>query len=609
MENITKEELKDLILKFITQAKEKTSLSYKDYSKLFLGTKIKASFGQGGFAEIPWIAFLGYEQEVRKGIYPVILFCKATDELNICYGVSETNPPDKEWKNINHLSKFFCFGSKKYKDSIVYKKFDINNLDIDDVVDSIEKVIKDFKNIFEKEGYEMDKKTPLNQILYGPPGTGKTYSVIQKAVEIIDGKVSNDRDELKKRFNELKEAGQIEFITFHQSYSYEEFVEGLKPDIESEEIRYKIEDGVFKKISDEAKENYENSLKESILNIDKLLNEFADFVDNIILKDDKLYITSQEKPFKEATYIKEVKRNKEGNLQSFITYGGTKNQSLTINVIKRDIENFMKGKIKTFHDIKPSFDSKNSYHGNAIYYFGLYEKIKKFYEKNKYRYVEQKEPLKNYILIIDEINRGNISKIFGELITLIEESKRIGNIEELKTTLPYSKESFGVPKNLYIIGTMNTADRSIALMDTALRRRFEFVEIMPNSNILNDDIDGINLQKLLQTINKRIEYLYDRDHMIGHAYFLDIDSFDELQKIFKNKIMPLLAEYFYDDWEKIRLILGDNQKEQEYQFIQKLEGNQKELFGEEIEYENEIYKINKDAFKSKKSYIKIYDNN
>lgn len=319
---------------------------------------------------------------------------------------------------------------------------------------------------------------PLNQILYGPPGTGKTYSTIKKAIEIIEGNIDNneDRDELKKRFDNYIENGQIKFITFHQSYSYEEFVEGLKAESdENNNIKYEIKDGVFKDICEKAK--------------------------NI--------------------------------------------------------------KIES----------------------------------------------KNYVLIIDEINRGNISKIFGELITIIEPSKRIGAKDAIAVELPYSKNKFGVPSNLYIIGTMNSADRSIALMDVALRRRFDFIEMMPDYSLLKDiKIYDIEIAKMIKAINERIECLYDRDHMIGHAYFLDIKSMKELSDVFRNRIIPLLCEYFYDDWEKIRLILADDKKDEDCQFVKEKDINLEELFSGDLEdvVEKKLYEINSDAFKNPQSYIEIY---
>lgn len=338
----------------------------------------------------------------------------------------------------------------------------------------------------------------LNQILYGPPGTGKTYTSVAKAIEIIEERkvdISENRNDLKKKFDGYIRSGQIKFITFHQSYGYEEFVEGIKPVFDSKnedgDITYEISKGIFYQCC-------ENAL---------LLSGY-------------------------------------------------------------------KGKLRDFCDL-PKDERKSFFNDNTP----------------------------KYAIFIDEINRGNISKIFGELITLIEPSKRLGADDEIMVELPYSKEKFGVPSNLYIIGTMNTADRSIALMDTALRRRFEFVEMMPEYDNLNKiNIEGINIGEMLKTINDRIEYLYDRDHTIGHAYFMGVTDIKTLANVFKNKILPLLQEYFYDDWEKIRLVLGDSQ------FI-KEKKSAKVLFKSGTDYINDkiLYEIDKEAFYVEQNYLKIYN--
>ena len=323
-------------------------------------------------------------------------------------------------------------------------------------------------------------KHPLNQILYGPPGTGKTWNTVNYALAIIEDQSLDelereDRQEVKRRFDELKAGGQIAMVTFHQNFTYEDFIEGIRPvlkDDKSGNIRYELSPGVFKEIAERADEN------------------------------------SQE----------------------------------------------------------------------------------------------------TYVLIIDEINRGNIAKIFGELITLIERSKRLGRDDEATVTLPYSKDGFGVPNNLYIIGTMNTADRSIALLDTALRRRFEFIEMMPDSShkLIGTDIEGVNGRRLLAAMNERIRFLLDREHQIGHTYFMKIGNLESLAATFKNKIIPLLQEYFYDNWEKIDLALNKNG------FVQKIPTSEDLRKSDLADNNRDVYELlsfNDNKWRDPKSYQKIYGEN
>ena len=221
-------------------------------------------------------------------------------------------------------------------------------------------------------------------------------------------------------------------------------------------------------------------------------------------------------------------------------------------------------------------------------------------------------PDEPHVFIIDEINRGNISKIFGELITVIEPTKRLGEREEVKVRLAYSQELFGVPSNVYIVGTMNTADRSIALLDTAIRRRFDFIEMLPRPELFGDTfVEGVSIEKLLATINKRIEILLDREHTIGHAYFMGLKtdpSILRLGTIFKNSIIPLLQEYFYGDYQKIRWVLVDYNKEPDEQFVKALAIDYKKTFGEKVELfldVDDTYEINDDALWNPESYRKL----
>ena len=327
-----------------------------------------------------------------------------------------------------------------------------------------------------------------NRILYGPPGTGKTWHTVNRALEIIDPEfyedIKSDRPALKQRFDQLRKEGRIGFVTFHQSFSYEDFVEGLRASsTEDGQIHYEIEDGLFKRMCTNA----------------------------------------------------------------------------------------------------------------------------------------GKQPDEPRVLIIDEINRGNIANILGELITLIEPSKRTGAEDEITVTLPYSKEPFSVPANLHIIGTMNTADRSLAHLDTALRRRFEFEAMFPDAGLLQGiEIDGINIQKMLEVINSRIKLLYDREHTLGHSFFLPLKEHGAdlaiLKRIFKNSIMPLLEEYFFEDWSRIRKVLGDDRKSgKELMFYMPAfrEDQIKSLLGEGDEnnqgLHDKVFRRNDQALDQADAYISIYE--
>ncbi|EHF7445493.1 AAA domain-containing protein, partial [Campylobacter jejuni] len=452
------------------------------------------------------------------------------------------------------------------------------------------------------------KIIPLNQILYGSPGTGKTYHTIDKALEIIskEEKIQipseDDRINRKKIFDEYVKNGQIVFTTFHQSYGYEEFVEGIKPIIDndenSQEVKYDVKDGIFKELCDKSLKNYILSMQnENEIDLDKLIFEFANYINQDFLN------KGNEFPLENKVSIKKILLNSKDEYRSFLLGGSIKSpQRLTIDIIKRDYLNFKNKKILSFKDIKPKYDSQSDYHGNAIYYFMFYNKLKEFENIQNEKFKIKKEILKSYIIIIDEINRGNVSKIFGELITLIEPSKRIGAKEELKVILPYSGKEFGVPKNVYIIGTMNTADRSITSLDTALRRRFEFVEMMPDVSKLSMDCEGINLQELLKAINTRIEYLLDREKTIGHAFFIGVENLNDLKKVFKNKIIPLLQEYFYNDYALIDAVLNKNGMLE----ISVENKDYLKNMTEFIESDKVVYKFSDSNNWSKDTFIKIY---
>ncbi len=237
--------------------------------------------------------------------------------------------------------------------------------------------------------------------------------------------------------------------------------------------------------------------------------------------------------------------------------------------------------------------------------------VQQILEANGRSELVSKEADTRRVLIIDEINRGNISRIFGELITLIEPSKRVGEAEQLEVILPYSKRRFSVPKNVYLIGTMNTADRSLAGLDIALRRRFSFREMPPRSDLLDDIVvEGINIGVLLKTMNQRIEVLLDRDHCLGHAFFLSLRknrSLGELERIFRSNIIPLLQEYFFEDWQRIQWVLNDHRKPTSLRFISKQSVDISALFGSEaaVGEDSGVWKVNDDAFGAVEAYSGI----
>lgn len=488
-----------------------------------------------------------------------------------------------------------------------------------------------------------DTKIPLNQILYGPPGTGKTYGTIDKALEILFAwkeidSIPQERDDKKVLFDKFIEQGQIGFVTFHQSYGYEDFVEGIKPRLSSEndenqtseKMEYEIKNGIFKQMCKEASKNYEKSLKnisevKQEIEFDDLLEQYANYVEDELKEGREPKYES--KGWTTKMKIQGVHRLQNGDFSSIVIGVGKDSNSmqrLTQKVIKRDYEKFKNGEIKDWNDIKPSYESKSHRHGNAGYYFTLYESIAEF-EKEHYKpsTIPSLEStldnrLKPFILIIDEINRGNISKILGELITLLEHSKRKGEKEALEVKLPYSKEPFSVPNNLYIIGTMNTADRSIALLDTALRRRFEFIEMMPKPKELEKvscDDGEIDLKELLKAMNNRIEFLLDRERTIGHSFFFEkavergIEQYEltltDLKAVFKNKILPLLQEYFYDNYAKINAVLNDNgMLESKTMSDMKIS-----LSDEFVDSEKKVWKITDSSKWEQWQLQKIYNNN
>jgi hypothetical protein len=426
----------------------------------------------------------------------------------------------------------------------------------------------DYQTTTEKpiEITKYDEKTPLNQILFGAPGTGKTYNTKRIAVEIINGNKPRVREEINAEYENLVNAKQIVFTTFHQSLSYEDFIEGIKPETTDGNVTYEVKNGIFKGLCQNANSKNTVSFENAY---EKLQQKLAE---NEIIE----LKTPTDKSFAIAL-------NKNGNL-SLMT--GSKRE---------------KQGVLTKEKLLQQLNGKEVFIGWEGYFKGVINHLKAEFNFNP----KTTENTKNYVLIIDEINRGNVSAIFGELITLLEDDKRKGNKEQTEVILPYSNDKFSVPNNVYIIGTMNTADRSVEALDTALRRRFSFVEMQPSPEVLLDsEYQDVDLKQLLESINQRIEVLIDKDHQIGHSYFIGIENLDDLKLVFKDKIIPLLEEYFYGDFGKIGLVLGGN-------FIFQEENTAK--FPKNFAYENDFLEDKKvfrfTSFESwnKSTFISIYE--
>lgn len=416
------------------------------------------------------------------------------------------------------------------------------------------------QNVINNESEEKIMKHPLNQILYGPPGTGKTYNTINKAIEIANPEfnLNQDRNTIKQEYNRLVEEGQIVFTTFHQSMTYEDFIEGIKPVIEENEdgeksVVYEVKDGIFKKISKKAiQPEIEKSETSKEYTFDDAFNDLILEANQKLENNEQLFLPI----LTENLGLKIVGISDRGNLVLKPVYSETAKE-YTVSYSRAEKLQAAFPDLSVVKNIDKEFRSVIGGSNSTAYWAVISYINNKINLEKKSNSHNVLLPPKPFVIIIDEINRGNVSQIFGELITLIEEDKRLGNDEALEITLPYSKEKFGVPSNLHIIGTMNTADRSVEALDTALRRRFVFEEMPPKYELegLQQELYGFKAAEILKTINKRIEKLLDRDHLIGHAYFINKDETTIIDSFYKN-IIPLLQEYFFGDYGKIGLVLG-----------------------------------------------------
>ncbi|MCR6577081.1 AAA family ATPase [Campylobacter insulaenigrae] len=655
--NEDRKKFKKYLISFFRNAYNGDKFSRKDEEDNFIFLEkydffAKLSYGRGEIAKIPWIIFIRTDTQKYKASYGVYVYCgikRENGKISVYIGESKET-------RINYFAKNKV---DSYNTNFNHDTFDYLNLnnDIEAIIDKIIENMQWFaklplneiqdgndlskinnKEIRNDENEISSKKEnqnpPLNQILYGPPGTGKTYHTIDKALEIL-GENLISKDEKKAKFDEYIKNGQIVFTTFHQSYGYEEFVEGIKPEFDEKELKYKVRPGIFKKICNEALDKEIKIATNEDIYIDRnskvwkiSLGVNASLRDKCF-KENKICIGWNDIPKNKDERFLNLGSNDKNSIISFVEYMqigdlvcvfNTSETIKGVGIITSDVKYNEDKEYQTYREVSwiSQNDEINILDLNndkilvqktvyELYRISPNDLLAKISQPNNLEDVEDNTK-KNFIIIIDEINRGNVSKIFGELITLIEPSKRIGAKEELKVILPYSAKEFGVPKNVYIIGTMNTADRSITSLDTALRRRFEFVEMMPNPNVLSDNCKGVNLQELLKAINTRIEYLLDREKTIGHAFFIGIENLENLKKVFQNKIIPLLQEYFYNDYALINAVLNDNgmifEDKKDDTYLQKI----KNLHN--VDSERNIYTItpfNDEIWDDIKTYQVIYN--
>ncbi|WP_151996001.1 AAA family ATPase [Buttiauxella massiliensis] len=520
---------------------------------------------------------------------------------------------------------------------------------------------------------EMLNVYPLNQILFGPPGTGKTYATTELAVKIADGEWYQNavqahqgqalRDVVKARYQTLVEKQRIMFTTFHQSFSYEDFIEGIRAttDETSGNLRYEVVDGIFKQLCLNAKVKVQGSSTLPIslngrrvwkMSLGNTMEGEDDIYEECLANNYILLGWGEDINFSASSTLETIKSQitaENGSSEATSEYMGTavntfknimRNGDLVvvsdgnhkfraIAEITADYQYLPNDERDGFHQMRPvkwlrtyapSLPKEHLFF-KALSQKTLYELKDTTIDREKLTQllapVESNDHrAQPHILIIDEINRGNIARIFGELITLLEPDKRQDAEDARALMLPYSKSLFSVPQNVYVIGTMNTADKSLIQMDLALRRRFSFIEMQSQPDLLAGiTAFGIDVSTLLNRINQRIEALLDSEHMIGHAYFMplkNIESAAEREKclsvIFSEKLLPLLREYFFDDYERIGWVLNDSSKSKESRFILLQQSAQlpglAELFPADIasSLSDRRFRINPHAFTSPAAY-------